>query len=73
MLDDRPHESSGGRWLDDDIVDDLLTLYVNGGRGAKFGDGVDAPTKPGSRNFPYVREPNKRPDLPPLPAILGGS
>ena len=69
MIDDRPHESAGGRWLDDDILDELLTLLVNGGRGERFGDGVDAPTKPASLSFPYVREPNKRTDLP-LPAFL---
>ena len=69
LLDDRPHTTAGGRWLDDDILDDLLTLMVNGGRGERFGDGVDAPTKPPSLTFPYVREPNKRTDLP-LPAFL---
>ena len=69
MLDDRPHESAGGRWLDDDILDEMLTLMVNGGRGERLGDGVDAPTKPASLSFPYVREPNKRADLP-LPAFL---
>lgn len=66
---DRQHMSAGGRWLDDDILDELLTLIVNGGRGERFGDGVDAPTKPGSLSFPYVREPNNRTDLP-LPAFL---
>ena len=71
MLNDRPHESAGGRWLDDDILDELLTLLVNGGRGERLGDGVDAPTKPASLAFSYVREPNKRTDLP-LPAFLGG-
>jgi hypothetical protein len=71
ILAGRPHESAGGRWLDDDILDEMLTLFVNGGRGERFGDGVDAPTKPASRSFPYVREPNKRSDLP-LPAFLGG-
>lgn len=69
LLEDRPHESAGGRWLDDDILDEMLTLFVNGGRGARFGDGVDAPTKPASLSFPYVREPNNRTDLP-LPAFL---
>jgi Domain of unknown function (DUF4331) len=72
MIENRPHESAGGRWLDDDILDEMLTLYVNGGRGERFGDGVDAPTKPASRSFPYVREPNKRADLP-LPAFLAGA
>ena len=69
LIDTRPHESAGGRWLDDDILDELLTLMVNGGRGERFGDGVDAPTKPASLTFPYVREPNSRTDLP-LPAFL---
>jgi hypothetical protein len=68
MLEGRPHKSAGGRWLDDDILDEMLTLYVNGGRGERFGDGVDAPTKPASLTFPYVREPNKRADLP-VPAF----
>jgi hypothetical protein len=71
MLDERPHTTPGGRWLGDDILDELLTLVVNGGRGERVGDGVDAPTKPGSLSFPYVREPNKRSDLP-LPAFLAG-
>ena len=65
----RPHETAGGRWLDDDILDELLTLLVNGGGGERFGDGVDVPAKPASLSFPYVREPNKRTDLP-LPAFL---
>lgn len=69
LLDGHPHQTAGGRWLDDDILDELLTLMVNGGRGERLGDGVDAPTKPASLTFPYVREPNKRTDLP-LPAFL---
>lgn len=69
LVDDRPHSSAGGRWLDDDILDELLTWMVNGGRGKRFGDGVDAPTQPASLSFPYVREPNDRADLP-LPAFL---
>ena len=68
MLGDRPHESAGGRWLDDDILDELIT-FVNGDQGEPIGDGVDAPTKPAKRMFPYVREPNNRIDLP-LPAFL---
>jgi len=71
LLDKRPHQSAGGRWLDDDILDEMLTLYVNGSQGERYGDCVDDPTKPASLSFPYVREPNKRADLP-LPAFLGG-
>ena len=69
LIDQRPPRSAGGRWLDDDILDELLTLMVNGGRGERFGDGVDAPTKPASLAFPYVREPNNRTDLP-IPVFL---
>jgi Domain of unknown function (DUF4331) len=68
LAENRPHATTGGRWLDDDILDDLLTWLVNGALGERFGDGVDAPTKPASLTFPYVREPN-RADLP-LPAFL---
>jgi hypothetical protein len=70
LINNRPHESGGGRWLDDDILDELL-MFVNGDRGERLGDGVDAPTKPASLSFPYVREPNNRTDLP-LPAFLKG-
>jgi Domain of unknown function (DUF4331) len=69
LVHDRPHASCGGRWLDDDILDEMVTLFVNGGVGERLGDGVDGPTKPARLSFPYVREPNKRADLP-LPAFL---
>ena len=64
----RSPESCGGRWLDDDILDEMLTLFVNGGKGQRLGDGVDAPTKPGSPSFPYVCPPNLA-DVP-LPEFL---
>jgi hypothetical protein len=71
LINNRKHESAGGRWLDDDILDEMLTLFVNAGRGERLGDGVNAPSKPGSLSFPYVRKPNERTDLP-LPAFLRG-
>ena len=69
LIDNRPHKTAGGRWLDDDILDELLTLMVSGGQGERLGDGVDAPSRPASLSFPYVREPNNRTDLP-IPAFL---
>ena len=69
LAEGKPHATAGGRWLDDDILDELLTWMVNGGVGERYGDGVDAPSKPASLTFPYVREPNNRSDLP-LPAFL---
>jgi len=71
LVEGRGHTSAGGRWLDDDILDELLTWIVNGGTGTRLGDGVDSPTKPASLAFPYVREPNLRADLP-LPDFLRG-
>ena len=68
LVNNRRHQAAGGRWLEDDILDELLT-FVNGDRGERMSDGVDAPTKPASLSFPYVREPNNRPDLP-LPAFV---
>lgn len=70
LVNNRPHKAAGGRWLEDDILDELL-MFVNGDGGERMGDGVDAPTKPASLSFPYVREPNNRTDLP-LPAFLRG-
>ena len=71
LMNGKSHESAGGRWLDDDILDEMLTWFVNGGKGERLGDGVDSPSKPASLSFPYVREPNNRTDLP-LPAFLKG-
>jgi hypothetical protein len=68
LVNNRPHKSGGGRWLDDDILDELL-MFVTGDGVERLGDGVDAPTKPASLSFPYVREPNNRTDVP-LPAFL---
>jgi hypothetical protein len=68
LVNNRSHKAAGGRWLEDDILDELL-MFVNGDGGERLGDGVDAPTKPASLSFPYVREPNHRTDLP-LPAFL---
>jgi hypothetical protein len=68
LVNNRPHKAAGGRWLEDDILDELL-MFVNGDGVERLSDGVDAPTKPASLCFPYVREPNHRTDLP-LPAFL---
>jgi len=63
------HQTCGGRWLNDDIVDTVLTLLVNNGNGPRVSDGVDSPAAPASRAFPYLRHPNPNP--PPLPTLVG--
>jgi Domain of unknown function (DUF4331) len=59
MLEGRTHATCGGRWLNQDLVDFLLTLYVNAGKGPRIRDGVDAPIAWSSKVFPYMASPNR--------------
>jgi hypothetical protein len=67
LLRGAPHQTCGGRWLNDDIVDQLLTLLVNNGNGPIVTDGVTQATVPATRTFPYAQPPNPSP--PQLPSI----
>src|SRR5262249_47739266 len=58
MLERRAHSTCGGRWLNQDLVDFLVTLYVNAGKGPLIRDGVDAPIAWSSKVFPYMAPPN---------------
>jgi hypothetical protein len=58
MLEGRAHATPGGRWLNQDIMDFVFTLYVNGGNGPPVNDGVDAPITWSSKAFPYLAPPN---------------
>ena len=59
------HRTFGGRAVNDDVMDTIFTQLVNGGNGPVIRDGVDHATRPASRTFPYLAEPN--PDPPALP------
>jgi hypothetical protein len=59
ILDGRTHTSCGGRWLNEDVVDSILTLYVNAGNGPRIRDGVDGPIIWSSTRFPYMVPPNQ--------------
>ena len=59
ILEGRPHASCGGRWLNEDLVDCLLTLYVNAGKGPRIRDGVDGPIAWSTKVFPYMAVPNR--------------
>jgi hypothetical protein len=61
----RAHETCGGRSLNDDVMDTIFTLLVNGGNGPRISDGVDRATLPASRSFPYLVPPNPTPPSPP--------
>src|SRR4051794_16543231 len=61
----RAHETCGGRAPNDDVMDTIFTLMVNGGRGPVIRDGVDRSTRPASRAFPYLAPANPDPPQPP--------
>lgn len=52
----RPHQTGGGRTLNDDICDIQYTFLVARDR-ERVSDGVDRPTKPAGDTFPYLRDP----------------
>jgi hypothetical protein len=56
-LNGRTHQTCGGRSLNDDVIDKLLTLIVNGGKGPRVSDGVDRPATPVLNTFPYQAPP----------------
>jgi hypothetical protein len=58
MLAARPHASPGGRWLNEDVMDSIFTLYINGGNGSRINDGIDGPIAWSSKVFPYMAPPN---------------
>ena len=53
----RAHATCGGRSLNDDVMDTLLTLLI-ASDGPPVRDGVDAATTPAARQFPYLAKPN---------------
>jgi hypothetical protein len=60
-LEGRAHQTCGGRPLNDDVIDKLLTLLVNGGKGPRVSDGVDRPATPVLNVFPYQAPPTHQP------------
>jgi hypothetical protein len=60
------HETCGGRALNDDVMDTIFTQLINAGNGPVIRDGVDTASRPATRTFPYLAEPN--PDPPSAPA-----
>ena len=60
-LQGRPHETCGGRSLNENVMDTIYTLLVNAGNGQRISDGVDRATVPASEDFPYMAPPNPVP------------
>jgi|SRR5215471_593445 len=61
MLRGDTHKTCGGRWVNHDIVDSLLTILINNGKGPRISDGVDRNTAPAPLTFPYLSKPNPMP------------
>jgi hypothetical protein len=57
-LQGRGHETCGGRWLDDDVIDTLYTWLITADRGPRISDGADQATVPAAKAFPYLQPPN---------------
>jgi hypothetical protein len=57
----RSHVTCGGRSINDDVMDTLFTLWVNGGNGPPVRDGIDRATRPAVTEFPYLASPNPSP------------
>jgi hypothetical protein len=58
MLKSSAHVTAGGRWLNEDLMDTLFTLYINAGNGPRINDGIDGPIAWSSNVFPYLAPPN---------------
>jgi Polyketide cyclase / dehydrase and lipid transport/Domain of unknown function (DUF4331) len=56
-LNGKAYQTGGGRTVDADVIDVLLTWMVNRDREFLQG-GTTKATKPGTRNFPYFASPN---------------
>jgi hypothetical protein len=57
----RPHATSGGRAINDDVMDTFFTTLINAGNGPIIRDGVDQSSRPASSTFPYLSAPNPNP------------
>jgi len=72
MLAGRPHQSSGGRSLNDQVMDTIYTLCVNNGNGPRISDHLTQSTQRATLAFPYLAPPNSpreiaRPGVPVRP------
>src|SRR5882724_3573485 len=57
-IDGRAYTTGGGRTLNANVIDILVTWLVNRGRGPFWQGGAAGATQPGAASFPYVRPPN---------------
>jgi hypothetical protein len=70
-LQGRSHETCGGRSLNDDVMDTLYTLLVNGNNGPRIGDGVNQATARRPICPSYPAPPNPPKQLAEIAALIG--
>jgi len=58
MLAGRAHQSSGGRSLNDQVMDTIYTLCVNNGNGPRISDRLTQAVQRALLTFPYLAPPN---------------
>ncbi len=58
LLNGGTYKTCGGRVPNDDIINLLMTMLINGGKSPMITDGVDQPTKWATESFPYLASPN---------------
>ncbi|MEU7767515.1 DUF4331 family protein [Nocardia sp. NPDC049190] len=61
LLKGADHQTCGGRSLNDDAADTIVTMLVNAGNGARISDGVDQQAVRASHTFPYLVPPEPNP------------
>jgi hypothetical protein len=69
LLMGEPHQTCGGRSLNEDATDHFLTVLVNNGNGPPISDGVDQATIPATDVFPYLNPPEMNPPPLRLPSV----
>ena len=57
-LQGRTPSTCGGRSLNDNFIDTMYTVLINGGRGPRIHQGVDHATAKGTTTFPYLAPPS---------------
>ncbi len=58
-IDGRAYTTGGGRTVNANVIDILVTWLVNHDRGPFMQGGATGATQPGGMEFPYVRPPNR--------------
>jgi hypothetical protein len=54
----RPHETCGGRSLNDEVMDTLYNVIINAEKGPRITEGIKQATKPAAKTFPFLQPPN---------------